>query len=290
VKGIVLAGGSGTRLFPITRSTNKHLLPVYNKPMIYYPISTLMLAGIRDVLVISTPHDLPRFEQLLGSGSQWGMSFSYAAQKQPEGIAQAFVVGADFVGSSSVALILGDNILHGQWLSGQLQDAARDISGAVVFGYVVNNPQDYAVVEMDSAGRVTGLEEKPAHPKSHTAVVGLYFYDSQVVAIARSLRKSARGEYEITDVNREYLRRGQLKLIPLSRGLAWLDMGTHESLQESSHFVMTIEKRQGLMIACPEEIAYRFGYIVAEQLARLAEPISNNGYGRYLLELLKEPR
>jgi glucose-1-phosphate thymidylyltransferase len=290
VKGIVLAGGSGTRLFPITRSTNKHLLPVYNKPMIYYPISTLMLAGIRDVLVISTPHDLPRFEQLLGDGSQWGMAFSYAAQPRPEGIAQAFVVGADFVGGSSVALILGDNILHGQWLSGQLQDAAKDITGAVVFGYIVNNPEEYAVVEMDSAGRVMSLEEKPAHPKSHTAVVGLYFYDGQVVAIARSLNKSARGEYEITDVNREYLRRGQLKLIPLSRGLAWLDMGTHESLQESSHFVMTIEKRQGLMIACPEEIAYRFGYIDAEQLARLAEPIRNNGYGRYLLELLKEPR
>ncbi|MBI1722716.1 MAG: glucose-1-phosphate thymidylyltransferase RfbA [Gemmatimonadetes bacterium] len=288
MKGIILAGGAGTRLFPITRSVNKHLLPVFNKPMVYYPLSTLMLADIRDILVISTPADVPRFQQLLGDGSQWGMTFSYAVQPAPEGIAQAFLIGREFVGADHVALILGDNILHGPGLSGVLERAAHREVGAVIFGYIVNNPQDYAVAELDESGRVLGLEEKPAQPRSHCAVPGLYFYDNQVLDIARGLKPSARGELEVTDVNLEYLKRGQLYLERMSRGMAWLDMGTHESLQESASFVETIEKRQGLMIACPEEIAYRRGFIDAEQVRRLAEPIKKNGYGRYLLDLLTE--
>lgn len=288
MKGIILAGGAGTRLFPITRSVNKHLLPVFNKPMVYYPLSTLMLADIRDILVISTPADVPRFQQLLGDGSQWGMTFSYAVQPAPEGIAQAFLIGREFVGADHVALILGDNILHGPGLSGVLERAAHREVGAVIFGYIVHNPQDYAVAELDESGRVLGLEEKPAQPRSHCAVPGLYFYDNQVLDIARGLKPSARGELEVTDVNLEYLKRGQLYLERMSRGMAWLDMGTHESLQESASFVETIEKRQGLMIACPEEIAYRRGFIDAEQVRRLAEPIKKNGYGRYLLDLLTE--
>jgi len=288
VKGIILAGGSGTRLFPITRAVNKHLLPVFNKPMVYYPLCTLMLAGIRDILVISTPADVPRFEQLLGDGAQWGMRFSYAVQPSPDGIAQAFHIGRDFVGQDHVALILGDNILHGPGLSGVMERAAHRKEGAVIFGYIVNNPQDYAVAELDAAGKVLTLEEKPAKPRSHCAVPGLYFYDNQVLDIARDLGPSARGELEITDVNLVYLSRGQLYLERMSRGMAWLDMGTHESLQESASFVETIEKRQGLMIACPEEIAFRRGFIDAEQVKRLAEPIRKNGYGQYLMELVRE--
>ncbi len=288
-KGIVLAGGAGTRLQPLTHVISKQLLPVYDKPMIYYPISVLMLAGIRDVLVISTPEDTPRFAALLGDGRQWGLSISYASQPEPNGLAQAFVIGREFVGLDSAALILGDNIYYGQGLSTTLQRAAAQPSGATVFGYYVNDPERYGVIEFDQSGTVVGLEEKPIHPKSHYAVTGLYFYDNQVLDIARGLTPSARGEYEITDVNLEYLRRGQLKVQTLGRGTAWLDTGTHESLLQAGNFVHIIEQRQGLKIACPEEIAYRMGFIDAAALERLAEPLSN-GYGVYLMGLLKGER
>ena len=288
-KGIVLAGGAGTRLHPLTHVISKQLLPIYDKPMIYYPISVLMLAGIRDVLIISTPEDSPRFSALLGDGDQWGLHFSYASQPEPNGLAQAFVIGRDFVGRDATALILGDNIYYGQGLSRTLQRATAQQSGATVFGYYVNDPERYGVIEFDSAGTVIGLEEKPTHPKSHYAVTGLYFYDNQVLDIARDLAPSARGEYEITDVNLEYLRRGQLRVETLGRGTAWLDTGTHESLLQAGNFVQIIEQRQGLKIACPEEIAYRMGFIDAAALEQLARPLTN-GYGDYLLGLLKRTR
>ena len=284
-KGIVLAGGAGTRLHPLTHVMSKQLLPVYDKPMIYYPISVLMLAGIRDLLIISTPDDTPRFAQLLGDGQQWGVTMSYAAQPEPNGLAQAFVIGRDFVRDDSAALILGDNIYYGQGLSTTLQRAAAQPSGATVFGYYVTDPERYGVIEFDQSGTVVGLEEKPRRPKSHYAVTGLYFYDNQVLDIARDLAPSPRGEYEITDVNLEYLRRGQLRVEKLGRGTAWLDTGTHESLLQAANFVHIIEQRQGLKIACPEEIAYRMGFIDAEALERLALPL-NNGYGDYLSGLL----
>jgi len=285
-KGIILAGGAGTRLHPLTRVVSKQLLPVYDKPMIYYPLSVLMLAGIRDVLVISTPADLPRFAELLGDGGDWGMSFEYVVQPSPDGLAQAFVLGRDFVGRDPAALILGDNIYHGHGLSELVQRAAREPEGATVFGYRVRDPERYGVAELDASGRVVGIEEKPARPKSPYAVTGLYFYDNAVLDIARDLTPSARGEYEITDVNLEYLRRGQLRMSVLGRGMAWLDTGTHESLHDASSFIETIEKRQGLKVACPEEVAWRMGFIDAEQLARLAAPLRQTAYGRYLLELL----
>ena len=286
-KGIVLAGGAGTRLHPLTDVISKQLLPVYDKPMIYYPISVLMLAGIREVLIISTPEDTPRFSALLGDGGQWGLSISYACQAEPDGLAQAFVIGRDFVGTDAVALVLGDNIFFGQGLSKTLQRAAGQESGATVFGYYVNDPERYGVIEFDRSGTVVGLEEKPLAPRSNYAVTGLYFYDNQVLDIARGLTPSARGEYEITDVNLEYLRRGQLRVELLGRGTAWLDTGTHESLLQAGSFVQIIEERQGLKIACPEEIAYRMGFIDAETPERLAQPL-RNGYGDYLLRLLKE--
>jgi glucose-1-phosphate thymidylyltransferase len=287
VKGIILAGGSGTRLYPLTRVVSKQLLPVYDKPMVYYPLSTLMLAGIRDVLVISTPADLPRFEQLLGDGSQWGMSFEYAGQPEPNGLAQAFVIGRRFIGSGGVALVLGDNIFHGEGLTALLQRAAAKLRGATIFGYPVNEPERYGVAELDASGRVVGIEEKPQHPKSSYAVTGLYFYDNRVLDIAASLRPSKRGEYEITDVNVAYLQAGELEMEIFGRGMAWLDTGTHESLYDASSFIETVEKRQGLKIACPEEIAYRMGYIDAEQTRRLAEPLSGSSYGQYLLKVLQ---
>src|SRR5687767_13473526 len=286
MKGIVLAGGSGTRLYPITRAVSKQLLPVYDKPMIYYPISTLMLAGIRDVLIISTPADLPRFRDLLGDGTTWGMRFAYAEQAAPQGLAQAFTIGREFIGGDAVALILGDNIFYGHGLTALLTAARRRATGATIFGYHVKDPQRYGVAEIDSAGNVIAVEEKPRQPKSSIAVTGLYFYDNDVIDIAANLQPSARGEYEITDVNVEYLRRGQLRLEQLGRGMVWLDTGTYESLQEAASFIETIEKRQGLKIGCPEEIAYASGFIDAAQLRALAEPLGNSGYGAYLLELL----
>jgi glucose-1-phosphate thymidylyltransferase len=286
MKGIILAGGSGTRLYPLTRVISKQLLPVYDKPMIYYPLSTLMLAGIKDVLVISTPADLPRFEELLGDGSQWGMHFEYAPQAEPNGLAQAFVIGARFIGSDSVTLVLGDNIFYGDSLTAMLQRAAAQPSGATIFGYYVDDPQRYGVAQVDAGGQVVDIEEKPASPKSNYAVTGIYFYDNDVVAIARALRPSARGEYEITDVNVAYLRRGTLRMELLGRGMAWLDTGTHESLHDASSFIETIEKRQGLKIACPEEIAFRMGYIDADAVARLADPLRTTGYGQYLLKMI----
>ncbi|ABA57287.1 Glucose-1-phosphate thymidylyltransferase [Nitrosococcus oceani ATCC 19707] len=287
-KGIILAGGSGTRLYPVTQPVCKQLLPVYDKPMLYYPLSALMLAGIREILVISTPQDLPRIEQLLGEGSQWGLSFSYRVQSRPEGIAQAFILGKDFIGGEPCALILGDNIFHGDDLSVLLQEAAQRDLGATVFAYPVHDPERYGVVEFEDGRKVLSIEEKPAVPKSRYAVTGLYFYNAQVVEIAESLSPSARGELEITDINRYYLKQGQLFVEVMSRGMAWLDTGTHDSLLDAALFIHTIEKRQGLKIACPEEIAYRMGYIGAEELVRLAGPLQKSGYGDYLLSLLQD--
>jgi len=288
MKGIILAGGSGTRLYPVTHVVSKQLLPIYDKPMVYYPLSVLMLAGIRDILVISTPQDTPRFEQLLGDGARWGISLSYAVQPAPEGLAQAFLIGRSFIGSSACCLVLGDNIFYGHDLASLLQRAVAKTAGATVFAYRVNDPERYGVVAFDVDGRATSIEEKPKQPKSNYAVTGLYFYDSQVADIAASLKPSARGELEITDVNRRYLEMGTLEVTTLGRGYAWLDTGTHGSLLEASSFIQTIEERQGLKVACPEEIAFRMGYISAAELEALAAPLSNSGYGQYLLRVLSE--
>jgi glucose-1-phosphate thymidylyltransferase len=287
-KGIILAGGSGTRLYPVTHAMGKSLLPVYNKPMVYYPLCTLMLAGIRDIFIISTPHDVPQFQALLGDGSQFGIRLQYCVQPKPEGIAQAFLLAEAFLGNSPCALVLGDNIFYGHDLAKDLREAAAKTQGARVFAYPVHDPERYGVVEFDADGRVLSIEEKPARPKSRYAVTGLYFYDNDVVNIAKTLKPSARGELEITDVNKAYLHCGQLKVVVMGRGMAWLDTGTHESLMEASLYIQAIEKRQGLMVACPEEIAFRSGYVTAEQVEQTAKSMKNNSYGAYLLQLLRE--
>ena len=287
-KGIILAGGSGTRLYPATQAVSKQLLPVYDKPMIFYPLSVLMLAGIRQILIISTPHDLPLYRNLLGDGSQWGLSFDYAEQPRPEGLAQAFIIGKDFLNNSPACLILGDNIFYGHGLVNSLLKANADENGATIFGYYVRDPERYGVIEFDQQGCVLGIEEKPEQPKSNYAAVGLYFYNSQITDIAAQIKPSPRGELEITDVNKKYLEQGQLKVELLSRGIAWLDTGTHDSMLQACNFVQTVQQRQGLMISCPEEIAFRSGWITADQVLKMADPLKKNHYGDYLIRLVKD--
>ena len=290
MKGIILAGGKGTRLYPLTLAISKQILPVYDKPMVYYPLSMLMLAGIREILIISTPEALPAFRELLKDGSQWGLEFEYAEQAEPRGLADAFLVGREFIGESSVCLMLGDNILYGQGMAVLLQECAALQEGAIIFGYKVNDPERYGIVEFDSSGKVLSLEEKPKKPKSSFAIPGIYFYDNKVVSLAEKLQPSARGEIEITDLNRKYLEKGQLKAKMFSRGVAWLDAGTHDSLLQASMFIEAIQQRQGLMISCPEEIAYRMGYITREQLCELGNELAGNSYGEYILDIVRQER